>query len=238
MSREEIYLSIDVFNPSTLPMSRLADYLRPFAAMLGSESSIHFEKVDDGTAKLRAYIDEPAIPKVRERISEIAIGSAPKVAQRAFKEVDDLLAKDNATGFVAINNHRVIQFPGKMRPSQETIGPVRRNSPIEGQIFSIGGKDETINIHLMDRGQEIRCIAPVSLARKLGPYLLGSRIRLSGHGQWVRVDGNWQLKAFHAEDFSVLEDVPLENAISSIGQTFAGINPDQFLAAMWELRHG
>jgi len=37
----------------------------------------------------------------------------------------------------------------------------------------------------------------ISLARKLGPYLLGGTVRLFGHGLWNRIDGDWfRVEAF------------------------------------------
>jgi len=71
---EEVSLVIDVFKPSTLPMSRLADYLKPFSVMLGSEAHVHFEGVADGSA---ASVEPHAAPKVRERINGVVAGSAP-----------------------------------------------------------------------------------------------------------------------------------------------------------------
>jgi hypothetical protein len=101
-SEEIVSLSIDVFTPPTLPMSRLADYLKPFSLMLGSEANVHFDKVGEGSAALRASIDPPAAPKVDDRLHAIAAGTAPKSAMKAFPEIDDLLAKDNAVGHVTL----------------------------------------------------------------------------------------------------------------------------------------
>ena len=42
---EVIQLTIDAFSPETLPMSRLADYLKSFALMIGSEENVHFSKI-------------------------------------------------------------------------------------------------------------------------------------------------------------------------------------------------
>jgi len=70
-------LKIDVFTPGTLPMSRLADYLKQFALMVGSEDNVHFAKVGEGSAKLLAYIEPQSVPSVKARVQSIADGTAP-----------------------------------------------------------------------------------------------------------------------------------------------------------------
>lgn len=238
MKREEVSLIIDVFNSSTLPMARLADYLKPFAAMLGSEAHVHFERVADGSAECKAFVEPHAAPKVRERVNGVAAGSAPKVAMNAHGAIDDLLLEDNAVAHVALNGRNVIEFPGRMRAAHETIGPVRRATSIEGQIFSIGGKDETINVYLNDGQREIKCVVSVELARRLGTHLRGARIRFFGQGMWYRIDGSWQMKGFTADDFTPLDEAPLDGTIKSIQATFLGIDAKEFLATMLELREG
>jgi hypothetical protein len=237
MKNEEVVsLSIDAFTPRTLPMSRLADYLKPFSVMLGSEANVHFDKVVEGSASVWARIDQPAAPKVHERVHAVASGTAPKAAMKAFSEINELMAKDNAIGHVALGNQNVIVFPGRLRAAHETIGPVRRSTSVEGQIFSIGGKDETINVHLQNGDEEIRCVVSVALARELGPHLRGRKARLFGSGVYFRVDDAWQRKSFTATDFVLLDESPLTAAIDSIRNVFAGVDSNGFMATMLELR--
>jgi len=237
VKRELIVLSIDAFTPNTLPMSRLAEYLKPFAAMLGSEANVHFEKLAEGSAQCHAFADLAAAPKVNERLRAIPSGTAPKPAMRAYTEIDDLLAKDNAIGYVAIGGQNVIEFPGRRRAEQEIIGPVRRSTSIDGQVYSIAGKDETINIHLRNGDDDLRCVVPVALARKLGPHLLGAFVRLFGSGLWSRINGEWQMKTFTADDFVVLDDAPLQGTLASIGKVLEGTSADLVASTIGELRH-
>jgi hypothetical protein len=238
MQNEEIIsLSIDAFSPGTLPMSRLADYLKQFSTMVGNDESVHFDKVVKGSAVLQARIDLPAAPKVHERVHAIAARTAPRSAMKASRGIDDLLAEDNATGYLALGDHKVIEFPGRLRSARETIGPVRRNTSVEGQIYSIGGKDDTINVHLQNAEEDIRCVVSVALARKLGPHLRGKKVRLFGSGAYFRIDGVWQTKNFTADDFVLLDESPLDLTIESIREGFAGQDATAFLHTMSELRH-
>ena len=236
MKREHIFLIIDAFTPDTLPMSRLAEYLKPFAVMLGSEATVHFEGVFAGSATCRAFVEPQDAPKVRERVQGIPSKTAPRSAMKAYSDIDELLAKDNAIGHIAIDGHSLLEFPGRRRAKQEIIGPVRRSTSIEGQVYSIDGKDETINIHLRNGETELRCEVSIALARKLGPYLLDGTVRLFGHGLWNRIDGEWQMKTFTADDFVPLDDSPLQATINSVGNAFDGVAADLAASTLLELR--
>jgi hypothetical protein len=205
--------------------------------MLGSEASVHFEGMSKGSVICRAFVQPQDAPKVRERIQGIPSKTSPKAAMKAYKDIDDLLAKDNAIGQVAIDGHNLIEFPGRRRGKQEIIGPVRRNTSIEGRVYSIGGKDETVNVHLINGETELRCEVSVAVARRLGPHLLGGTVRLFGHGLWIRIDGEWQMKSFAADDFIPLEDSPLQSAIGSLGGAFDDVAAESVTSTLRELRH-
>ena len=95
---EEIFLVIEGFTPANLPMFRLSAYLREFALLLGNEEHVHLRDVKEGSTRLLAFADYPAVPKVRERLNDVVAGTAPKTAMKARKDLDDLLAADNAIG--------------------------------------------------------------------------------------------------------------------------------------------
>ncbi len=126
MAHDEITLKIDVFTPATLPMSRLADYLKQFALMIGSEESIHFSDVGEGSAELHARVDALAVPSVRARVQAVHDRTGPKPAIKAFNVMDELLLEDNAIGELFIGKDKVIEFPGRRRAAVEETGPVRR----------------------------------------------------------------------------------------------------------------
>ncbi len=238
MKREEITLDIDVFTPDTLPMARLAQYLAQFSELLGHEANVHFSRLMKGSAKCKAFADAQVVPKIRERVESVVDGSAPKQALKAHGAIDDLLAADNAIGGVSLGKERVIEFPGRRRSHKERIGPVQRSTSIEGQIFSLGGKDDTINVHLRHKDQAYRCEVSIELARKLAPYFLNGAVRLFGQGDWYRVDSVWQMANFIAVDFVPLESKKLLESINDLREVFNGVPGEDFLRTMEDLRRG
>jgi hypothetical protein len=235
---QEFSLVIDAFTPSTLPMERLAKYLHELAGLLGSEASVHFDRVAPGSARLVTIPDQTAIPKIEKRLLEVGIGTASKTALAAHKNIDDLLADDNAVGHIAKGKAKLVIFPGRNRPKPDIIGPIRRAASVEGQIFLIGGKDETINIHLRQKAEEIKIEVSVALAKRLVPFFLGQTIRLTGEGDWYRIDGRWTRKTFAAFDFVPLEEHSMQEAVSQVRSIFAGIDGSGIEIAMNELRYG
>lgn len=219
-------------------MSRLATYMREFATLLGSEERVHFKRLKKGSTCLVAWPDDQAIPKVSARLDEIVEKTAPREALKAHREIDDLLAADNAIGHIARDGARVMEFPGRLRPALEKIGPVRRSTSIEGTIFQIGGKDETINVHMRGRDGEVRAEVSIELARKLAPYLLFGKVRLFGEGDWYRVNGKWERHRFTAVDFAPLDTHSLNDALRDIGQLFTGVDPEEFAKTVADLRNG
>jgi hypothetical protein len=60
----ELRYVIDGLTPETLPMARLADYVREWAVLLGETSHVHFDRVSNGSAVLVAKIEPQAFPKL------------------------------------------------------------------------------------------------------------------------------------------------------------------------------
>ena len=233
---DEIRFELDAFTPQTLPMGRMAEYLKALAEMLGSEANVHFRNLESGSSVFRLYSDLSAIPKVRERLAAIVDSSAPRSALKAQKQIDDLLAEDNSVGAISIGTAKIIQFPGRLRPKVELIGPVRRGSVLDGQIFQIGGKDETVNIYLRNGDRELRCEVSIPLARKLAAHLLAEPVRIFGEADWYRTDVGWTMKGFYGSDFTLLDQRTFEESLARVRDLTRDIPVDERL--MQELRHG
>ena len=243
MERQYRFRIADSFTPQTLPMERLAEYVAAFAKLLGEKENVHFESIEPGSAVLVATIDVPARPKVRDRLVALRDGRAPSDAQKAFSELDEMLRKDNATG--AVSNEAgdvVIPFPGRNRPEPLVYGPFRQDGTIDGQLIRVGGKDETVPVHLRD-GAIIHTglICTPEIARRVALHLYGPTLRVHGTGTWFRTGaGEWELRTFRISDFEVLDEVPLLTVVSDLrkvkGSDWSEL-PDPVRALLAE-RHG
>lgn len=147
----------DSFTIETLPMERLAEYIAGLAKLLGEQANVHFRGVGAGSAVLVAAVDPPAQPKVRERVLMVRDGGGPGDARKAFADLDEMLRKDNATGTLSDDpGGVVVPFPGRDRPEPVVCGPFREDGTIDGQLIRVGGKDQTVPVHLRDARSSIR----------------------------------------------------------------------------------
>jgi len=243
MDRDYEFKIDGTYTPSTLPMERLAAYVAAFARLLGQKSEVHLEGIREGSAILCARVDPPAQPKVHDRLGAFRDGNALEDVKRAYKELDDLLAADNATGrLTGGDTDNIIEFPGRNRPTPLKYGPFRKDGHLEGQIVRIGGRDKSIHIHLRDGPVVYSAIETTAeTAKQLGSYLFDPVVRLFGTGTWFRDEnGGWVLQRFVVHRFEVLDDEPLLDVIARLQRAEGnewGSETDP-LATLLAERHG
>ena len=215
-------LRFNAFSPATIPMSRLAEYMADLAKILGEHTSVHFAALNAGSTVVQAVIDKEAIPKVVERINSWKIGKPPADLASAYKALDRRLFDDNAVGILTAFaddalGAEIIRFPGCERPKAIDYGNIRERGSVEGIPVSIVGRDATKHLQLSDGGKRYTGIyMSEALAIKIvdAKCLFRKVIRVQGTGRWQRdEDEQWQLLDFKAEDFEILDDSTLGDAI-------------------------
>jgi len=217
--QQQYRLKIDVFSVDSLPMARLAEYMAELAVLLGERERVHFSHLEKGSAVLVSTIEPVAFPKVEDRVARVSRGDGPKDAMQAYKNIDNLLAKDGAVAvLIAPSQSNVIEFPGRARPKPVRYGPFREVGTLDGRIIRIGGRDETIPVWLKDGEVEYHCnVRGEEVARRLAPYYLNGVIRVHGSGKWVREEnGTWELEQFDISDFEVLDDSPMVDVVGKL----------------------
>jgi hypothetical protein len=209
---------IDAYTPDTIPMARLAEYMQQLSQLLGETAAVHFKRLEKGSTALVHRIEREAVPKVRERVSSVRRGDAPKEAVRAYKTINKFLRDDNATGELREKKHGsvVVRFPGR-EEAEEKFPSVRQQGFVDGQIIRVGGFDETVPVWLETEGKQISgCYTTRSVAKQLAIKLF-EQVRLFGRGRWSRdSEGTWSLLEFKIESFEPLDDAPLSGAIVAL----------------------
>lgn len=217
MEQDFSFTISESYTPATIPMERLAEYLVNFARLLGETANVHFDRVVESSVALRAYADVPAVPKVQARLDSLRTGTATVEVAKAFNDLDEMLRRDNAIGALA-GGGVVIPFPGKRKTPPPTYGPFKQEGTIDGQVYRIGGKDETKHVHIRNGEREYSTlIATEILALKLRHHLFGDVLRFSGTGTWFRHgNGDWELRKFDVTDFEPLDDAPFANVLKRL----------------------
>lgn len=199
-------------------MNRLAEYMLHFAALMGSETHVHFKGLKKGSTILCARVENEDVPKVGERLAKICLSDTPADITRAFNAINGLLRADNARATLKRGTAQIIKFPGCDAPVIQRIGPVKEAGQLEGMVISVGGKDSTKHIRLIGHdGEECKLTTrSIELAKQLG-NLLFSSVRVTGMGTWYRgEDGKWELENFIAHNCEPLEDQSLIEAVAAL----------------------
>lgn len=220
MKPVEYVFRIDVFQPETMPMARLAEYMAALAKMFGHAEHTHFVAVEKGSAKLRTAVDPVDAPKVEARLNGVRIGDAPKDAIAGKLALEDLLANDNAVATLTEGDtdRVVIPFVGRNRPKALTFPPFREDTSIDGVLVKIGGKDPSAHATLQDGDVfHVGVTMRRELARELAPLLYGPTIRMFGNGRFERqADGVWKMSDFKVDRYERLDDRPIGEALAGI----------------------
>ncbi len=226
----EYRFSIDAYTPATMPMARLAEYMKQLAEILGEPGAVHFERLETGSTVLVHKVEREAVPKVRERAASVQRGDAPRDAIRAFKAVNRMLREDNGVGLLRERTRgaKILVFPGR-EEAEEVLSSVRQVGTIDGFVMKVGGTDETVPILLKSEDQLIsHCWATKQLAKQLAQKLF-EPVRLFGNGRWGRDgDGLWTLLEFQVKTFEALEDAPLSVAVSRLRAIDGGWGEDAY----------
>lgn len=209
---------IDVFTPETLPMARLAEYMRELALLLGEPTNVHFARLEAGSAVLVSRVDTPAVPKVAGRVLGLLDGSASEDVRRAYRLLDNMLERDNAVGrLLDDSGAEVIVFPGRLRPKPLTYGPFKQDGTLDGVLTRIGGRGaKTVYAHLDDGTRQYPCALARDLARQMAQHLF-SPVRVNGRGRWMRdAKGSWLLERFRVLSFELLNDESLTAVVAKL----------------------
>jgi hypothetical protein len=228
-------LKIRKFTPETIPMNRLAAYMKEFAILLGEFANVHFEGVAEGSAVLRAIAEFDAVPKINHRVRLVATGQAPPEAMRAIMALNELLANDNTSGSVARedNSHEeeMISLPGAEQETEPVFGPISQPTTLDGIVIRVGGTLADVPVHIQTRDRiEKHCFATRELAKQLGKHLFETELRIYGDGKWIRDEtGIWILQKLDITRFEELNSASLIEAVADLrsveGHDWSGTDP-------------
>lgn len=212
---------IDSYTPLTLPMIRLSQYIADLATLFGEPNSVHFLRVDPGSAALVHAVDDDAVTKIDERLIAAVRGEGPAEPIRAFHRVNSKLREDNGVGILLESTGaEIIKFPGRTEINPIAFSAFNQQSTIDGIVILVGGRADPVPVHIqsVEDGNQIRnCYAARSLAKVLAGYIFGPELRISGTGRWLRdTQGNWSLERFTIASFEVLSEQSLSAVVASL----------------------
>lgn len=225
----EFKFKIDAYSPATMPMARLARYLQDLSVLLGETKNVHLVRLEEGSTVPVFAVDWEAVPKVKKRANDARTNDGPQEVREAKLAIEKRLAEDNAPGGELLDSRgaRILHFAGIRRTVQPEYGPFSQTGTVDGIPIVIGGENDPVPVHLRDRAAIHNCVAPISIAKRLGPLIFTQPVRATGVGRWFRAaDGVWELRRFVIENFIELRKESLSDAVARV----------QAIDAKWKLR--
>jgi hypothetical protein len=222
---------IDAFQPDTIPMARLAEYMTDLATMLGEKADVHFVGLEDGCVQLIHEVTRTAYPKIQERASAVRTGTAPTEAMNAYRALNRKLALDNTFAIYAelggADDAEILKFPGVREPKPIEILPVEQPGTLVGVVQGVGGRtinDARVRVYI-DTGDVVHeCVAARAIAKSLGPFILGEERRFEGSATWQRdADGAWSLKRFVITHHEPIEGLTLSEVVERMRAVPSGL---------------
>src|SRR3546814_8053942 len=102
-----------------------------------------------------------------------------------------MMEQDRVDGVLQAADANILQFP-KAKAAPPPMVVIKQGS-VQGRLYVVGGKDETVPVRLEGAGGEtLLCEADTALAEQLGK-LLFKYVRVHGKGEWEsRPHGGWR----------------------------------------------
>jgi hypothetical protein len=236
---KQLVFEIPEANPHEIPMTRLLEYLAEVATILGNRKNVHFLRVEAGSLPCYMEVDEEAENEVIERVNSVLKGDGTEEARNAFKTLRRYLREDEYSATLKSEENIIAAFPRS--PEEKILGPFVQEGSVDGLLVNIGGTDETVPVHLLCDGIDLRCNTTVEMARKLRNYLLEKPIRVFGKGKWYRnPSGHWHLDIFDISSFEELDDSSIPEIVLKL-RAIPGnplLSSKDPLEDMRRLRHG
>lgn len=215
--KRKIRWKISVHTAETMPLDRLAEYMKEIAVVLGFPEHIHLLKVESSSTVPVFSVDEASWPCVQRRAAEVREGTAPLLAMRSYRNINRMLSEDGGDAVLHVGDAEIVPFPGRcVEPSP--IAGIQQQGSLDGRLQKVGGVKEWVPIQLrtMEDTNITGCFARRNLAKQLAIHLF-EPVRLYGRGRWTRaVTGEWVIERFLVDNFETLSDESLTNIVGTL----------------------
>lgn len=214
----EIRWVMEGFEPDTIPMNRLAEYMTELSKLFGEEEHVRFVRVEDNcVAVVNKVVAPGSFSRIAKGLEGVANGSAPPVKLTAYGRINEMLNEDGGYAYAKRGSAIILRFPGvtKIAPEVLTIAGV---ATVTGYLYHWSeDADGWISLRLRQQSQPYaRCYAPKHVGEHLRSFL-SSTVRLTGKGTWVRsAKGEWSVTDLEVAHAIQLKDVSLREATNAL----------------------
>jgi hypothetical protein len=206
------------YEPDTIPMSRLAEYMAELANLFGEEEHVHFARVEDNCVAVISRVVGPvALGRIENGLRRVENGQAGQAREAAYRRLNDMLADDGSRAYIKRGSAIILRFPGAPAEDVRAL-TIEGVATVTGYLYYLSEEaNGTINLRVRQPSHPyVRCTAPHDVGASL-KELLFSTVRLSGKGRWVRsTDGVWTVSDLQVARGVGVKDVSVREAINAL----------------------
>jgi hypothetical protein len=206
--------------PDGIPMDHLAEYLRLFSDLLGTENRPRFKAIKAKSIGMQARVESGREPYARQRLVEAKTDPISKPGKLLAK-IQEAMARDRipSAEFSDSTGAVIYSFESGM-PVASAIEKISQHGLVDGMVAGVRGVDSTMHLYLRDHfDRDLNLIVRnESLAIELFKFFRCGRVRLSVHGAWVRGVDGWYPEAGECvvDSFEVLDEAPASTILSGL----------------------
>lgn len=202
---KKLTLKLTELSPDTLPMKRLGMYISSLSEILGEVEHVHFMSVSPGSAMLNVDIQDSHYDRVIMHVREVPNGLGTRKRLMAYEHLQRLMEEDSTGGALLDETQSPVLAFRKPKDDEKPL-IVNKYGSVQGRLYMVGGKDDTIPVRLEGPNNEtLHCEASIEVAQELSG-LLFKYVRVSGPGIWERSsDNKWKLKKLKVDSFTELD---------------------------------
>jgi hypothetical protein len=213
----EYRFEIADLTPMLLSMKRLGQYISPLVDLFGYETHVHLIRVDEGSAVPCILAENHIVKGLQQRLLKVKSGDGSRKSFRAVQDLNDLLAEDKTSAVLRSPYHGlVLEFPGIKLATEPLVGPIQEYTEIQGELIQIGGRDDTISLHVREGRDIIICTASRDQGRDISLELF-KKVRIGGDGRWIRNElGQWKLMELVYKSHKSISDESLSRSVDAL----------------------
>ncbi len=196
-------------SPRKLPMSRLAEYLKEWAELIGPQNQPIFRGVKQGSTVLLAKVD--GLQRTETRIRLLDAKARPDAgAAKYISNLKRMVGQDHVHGQIEDSKGKVlIELDAPpLVPSDEQEYIVPDSGTLDGTVVGVAGIDDTVHIRIQEESGATWSVElrDLEMARKFAKRFRADPIRVIVHGTWKRTSGGvWEPHNLVADGFEELE---------------------------------
>ena len=209
-------------NPDRIPMDRLAEYMRLFAELLGSENRPVLKGIKKASTGLKAQLANDRLVHVQARLRLVRSEPDSRPA-RCAAALEAVLGADGIAEAQLLDAGSIIVFLlHGLAAVEEDVDRVYQEGTVDGAVTGLVGADDTMHLHLRGRNaQDLKLVVrDEDLAREILGHFRKGTLRVLVQGHWLRSEDGWHPEANRCtvRSFVQLDEQPISEVFRDLAE--------------------